>query len=180
MGVKEEKIDLHKSLLDQMHELYIKKNNDYGDSVHDTYERYGLTSFLVRMEDKLNRLRTLDTKRDSMKVTDERIEDTLMDLANYAILAIIEEKFRLKDLCSEVAEEVKLNPFKEQVPNTQPFQPVQPFNPNDYPFGPTITYDAKSQPRERNVFNYESQEYKDFKKADEEYRKSIIGDNLND
>lgn len=79
---------LHQELLDYMHNLYITKNHDYGNSVHDTYEKYGLTSFLVRIEDKLNRARTL-SKNDA-KVNDEKIEDTLMDMANYAILAVME------------------------------------------------------------------------------------------
>ena len=81
-------IELHKEMLDSMHNLYITKNHDYGNSVHDTYEKYGLTSFLVRIEDKLNRARTL-SKNDA-KVNDEKIEDTLMDIANYAILAVME------------------------------------------------------------------------------------------
>ena len=81
-------IELHKEMLDSMHNLYITKNHDYGNSVHDTYEKYGLTSFLVRIEDKLNRARTL-SKNDA-KVNDEKIEDTLMDMANYAILAVMD------------------------------------------------------------------------------------------
>ena len=81
-------IELHKEMLDSMHNLYITKNHDYGNSVHDTYKKYGLTSFLVRIEDKLNRARTL-SKNDA-KVNDEKIEDTLMDMANYAILAVME------------------------------------------------------------------------------------------
>ena len=81
-------IELHKKTLDDMHNLYITKNHDYGNSVHDTYEKYGLTSFLVRIEDKLNRARTL-SKNDA-KVNDEKIEDTLIDMANYAILAVME------------------------------------------------------------------------------------------
>lgn len=85
------KEQVHKELLDTMHDIYVKKNHDYGDSVHETYERYGMTSFLVRMEDKMNRIRTLDGTND-VKVSDERMEDTLLDLANYAILAIIELK----------------------------------------------------------------------------------------
>lgn len=42
------------------------------------------------MEEKMNRLYTLSNKE--AKVTDEKIEDTLMDLANYAILAIMERQ----------------------------------------------------------------------------------------
>ena len=84
----EHKIQLHQELVDYLHNLYITKNADYGDSVHDTYTKYGLTSFVVRLEDKLNRARTLSTKQ--ALVNDEKIEDTLLDMANYAILAVIE------------------------------------------------------------------------------------------
>lgn len=86
----EDKIELHEHLLAGLHDLYVRKNHDYGDSVHDTYVKYGLTSFLVRLEDKLNRARTLSTK-DGF-VADEKLEDTLLDMANYAILAVIEMK----------------------------------------------------------------------------------------
>ena len=82
------KIQKHQELLNVMHELYVTKNHDYGDSVHDTYLKYGLTSFLVRLEDKLNRVRTINQKEQLVK--DEKIKDTLLDLANYAILAILE------------------------------------------------------------------------------------------
>ena len=82
------KEQLHQELLDYLHNLYITKNHDYGDSVHDTYLKYGLTSFLVRLEDKLNRARTISQKEQLVK--DEKIKDTLLDLANYATLAILE------------------------------------------------------------------------------------------
>ena len=73
---------------DKMKDLYIRKNHDYGDSVHDTYMKYGITSFLVRLEDKLNRARTISFK--SQMVEDEKLKDTLLDMANYAILAVLE------------------------------------------------------------------------------------------
>ena len=81
-------IEMHKDILDNLHKLYISKNNDYGNSVHDTYKKYGLISFLVRIEDKLNRARTLTTREAA--VVEEKIEDTLLDMANYAILAVME------------------------------------------------------------------------------------------
>lgn len=83
-----EKIEKHKELLDYLHQIYIAKNHDYGDSVHDTYMKYGITSFLVRLEDKLNRARTISSK--SQMVEDEKLKDTLLDMANYAILAVLE------------------------------------------------------------------------------------------
>ena len=92
----EDKIELHSKLLDNLHNLYVTKNRDYGDSVHDTYEKYGLVSFLVRLEDKLNRARGL-SKRDAL-VLDEKIEDTLLDMANYAILAVIELRADQKEM----------------------------------------------------------------------------------
>lgn len=108
-------IDVHKKLLDDMHDLYIKKNADYGNSVHDTYEKYGLVSFLVRMEDKLNRVRNLNkdnVKILDVKVQDEKIEDTLMDLANYAILAIMELK-REKSFFK--TENAKYDTYQEEI-----------------------------------------------------------------
>jgi len=83
-------VQLHQELVNYLHNLYITKNTDYGNSVHDTYIKYGLVSYLVRIEDKLNRARTL-SKQERM-VNDEKLEDTLLDLANYAILAVIELK----------------------------------------------------------------------------------------
>ena len=83
-------------ITNEMHELYIKKNSDYGESVTNTYKDFGLVSFLVRMQDKLNRLKTLN-KKDS-QVKDESIRDTLVDLANYAILAVIELDKEKEDL----------------------------------------------------------------------------------
>lgn len=81
---------LHQELLDYIHKLYITKNKDYGSSTHDTYTKYGFTSFLVRLEDKLNRARVIS--QNEAKVSDEKLEDTLLDLANYAILAVMELK----------------------------------------------------------------------------------------
>ena len=81
---------LHQELLDYIHKLYITKNKDYGSSTHDTYTKYGFTSFLVRLEDKLNRARVIS--QNEANVSDEKLEDTLLDLANYAILAVMELK----------------------------------------------------------------------------------------
>ena len=79
--------------LESMKDLYLKKNHDYGDSVSKTFDEYGLVSFLVRMDDKMNRIKTLNKIQDTA-VRGEKIEDTLLDLANYAILALTEIEFR--------------------------------------------------------------------------------------
>lgn len=73
----------------EMHELYKRKNSDYGSSINDTYKKYGMVAYLVRMEDKINRARTLVQKQ-TQNVNDEKLRDTLIDLASYSVLAIME------------------------------------------------------------------------------------------
>ena len=45
--MREDKINMHNELLDKLSELYLTKNADYGDSVSETYKKYGMVSFLV-------------------------------------------------------------------------------------------------------------------------------------
>lgn len=73
------------SLCGELSETLIRKNHDYGDSVHDTYMEYGPVSFLVRIADKINRIKELSGGTDPV-VGDEKLKDTVMDLAGYAIL----------------------------------------------------------------------------------------------
>lgn len=98
-----EKEVIFQKYLNQMWDLYSKKNHDYGDSVSKTFDEYGLTSFLVRMDDKMNRIKTL-MKLDNVAVVGEKIEDIFLDLANYAILALTEIEDRKKKLLSEQVE----------------------------------------------------------------------------
>ena len=82
-------IETHKKLLDDMHELYKRKNADYGDSFAQLRKRY--PNFVcMRLFDKLNRLDTLMVPGYEAKVADEKLEDTLMDIANYAIMELVE------------------------------------------------------------------------------------------
>ena len=83
------KIEIHKNICDSLNDLYKKKNQDYGDSFGKSYKEYGLTMSCIRLEDKLNRLKSLN-KNGNAQVKDESIQDTLMDLANYAIMTLIE------------------------------------------------------------------------------------------
>lgn len=82
------KIDIHKNLCDLMHTTYKNKNSDYGDSFARVRAKYP-TAILIRLHDKLNRLETLMTGT-TQKVSDESIDDTLLDLANYCLLELVE------------------------------------------------------------------------------------------
>ena len=74
--------------------LYEKKNKDYGDSFHHTFEFYGPTVCAIRLEDKLNRLKSLVVRKAERQVEDESVEDTLIDIVNYAAMSLRE--LRLK------------------------------------------------------------------------------------
>ncbi len=78
----------HGNLLHQIHDQYIAKNTDYGNSFSETFEHFGLTAPIVRMWDKLQRIETLSHQ--TARVKEESIRDTLLDLANYAIMTVME------------------------------------------------------------------------------------------
>lgn len=85
------RIEIHKQLCEQMHELYERKNADYGDSFSQLRKRY--PNFVcMRLFDKLNRLDTIIQPGYELKVSDEKVEDTLMDIANYAIMELTERQ----------------------------------------------------------------------------------------
>ena len=65
-------------------ELFKKKNQDYGDAFAD----YGVVGVLVRIGDKLRRFQNINSKGIQV-VNDEGLRDTLIDLHNYAAMAII-------------------------------------------------------------------------------------------
>lgn len=72
---------------DELLQTFVDKNADYGNSFESSIEEYGLIAALIRMEDKMGRLRTLI--KSEAKVKDESISDTLRDLSNYALMASV-------------------------------------------------------------------------------------------
>ena len=72
----------------EMMELHRRKNSDYGNAAHESYKEFGLNSYIIRLNDKMRRLKSLTGRGVDISVKDESIEDTLMDLAAYAIMAI--------------------------------------------------------------------------------------------
>ena len=65
-------------------ELFKAKNRDYGDA----FAHYGSIGVLVRMGDKISRLKSI-TKSSITLVNNETLRDTLIDLHNYAAMAIM-------------------------------------------------------------------------------------------
>ena len=83
------KVERHKDLCLSLNTLYEKKNHDYGDSFHTTFEEEGMAMARIRLSDKLNRFKSL-SRQGGQQVNDESIKDTLLDLANYAIMTVLE------------------------------------------------------------------------------------------
>ena len=65
-------------------ELFKRKNSDYGDA----FANYGPVGVIVRMGDKIQRLVSVSNKKVSF-VNTESLRDTLIDLHNYAAMAIM-------------------------------------------------------------------------------------------
>lgn len=77
-----------KEVTEWMNNVYERKNADYGDSFSKTFEEFGLTSSAIRINDKTERFKKLI--KQEARVPDETIKDTLLDLANYAVLTLVE------------------------------------------------------------------------------------------
>ena len=83
------KVAHHRMICDEINELYAKKIHDYGDSFAQSFREEGMAMVRIRLGDKFNRLKAL-TRGGEQKVADESIRDTLIDLANYAIMTVLE------------------------------------------------------------------------------------------
>lgn len=81
------KVERFKLITECMTEVYTSKNADYGDSFSELNDEFGEQAGLIRLSDKLNRLKKLSVK--DPRVLNESKIDTLMDLANYAIMQIM-------------------------------------------------------------------------------------------
>jgi len=88
---KGDKTAIHMTICKQLNQTYQEKNADYGDSFGETYRKLGIISAVTRISDKTNRLISLAGKPEAERlVKDESIADTLLDLANYAIMTLAE------------------------------------------------------------------------------------------
>jgi hypothetical protein len=83
------KVEKHRELLNKLNEIYAKKNEAYGDSFGRTFKELGIMSAITRIYDKFNRIVAL-TKGAKNEIIDESIRDTLIDMANYCIMTVME------------------------------------------------------------------------------------------
>lgn len=82
----EEKIN---KACDELANLLKEKNKKYGNSFSKTADEFGNACIVIRLFDKLNRIKTLLLGNEEDNMKGESVEDTLTDLAGYAILSKI-------------------------------------------------------------------------------------------
>lgn len=96
----QEDVATFRKLTTEMNGLFARKRRDYGASTRETFAKFGPVSMLTRLNDKMARLENLLLRQECNSVTDESVEDTLLDLANYALITIIEREYQRKELRS--------------------------------------------------------------------------------
>ena len=93
------RVEQMKKIQSEALELFTKKNIDYGDA----FAKYGVIGVLMRIEDKLQRSMSI-TKNGVNLISDEGIRDTLIDLHNYAAMALMlldeQPNSRLTSFCN--------------------------------------------------------------------------------
>ena len=83
-------VERHMELCKALNDTYARKNHDYGDSFHLSFVEEGMAMPRIRLGDKMNRFKALSRDPDAGQVHDESLIDTLMDMANYALMTIME------------------------------------------------------------------------------------------
>ena len=89
-------VEQFKKMTAEMAALYEEKNRNYGNSFDKSLDEDGLLVSKIRLGDKYNRFSNL-LKQKSKGTSDESIVDTLVDLANYAIMTVMWMKDQQSD-----------------------------------------------------------------------------------
>lgn len=82
------KVEEFKAITEEMAKLYEVKNKNYGNSFDESLDEDGLLVSKIRIGDKFKRFSSL-LKMNSNGTPDESIRDTLIDMANYAIMTVM-------------------------------------------------------------------------------------------
>ena len=94
----EKKIHQHREIIENLNKIYRVKNKTYSDAASKNFDKYGLIYYLIKLSEKLDRLQSInllpeiDSKNMQVQ-TCESLNDTLMDIANYCIMAAIDLGF---------------------------------------------------------------------------------------
>lgn len=90
--------EIVEEITENLADTLVRKNHDYGDSFHKQYCKRGFIVPLLRLEEKFDRLESI-TKSKNILV-DETIDETLLDIAGYAVLTLVTRE-KLSEKLSE-------------------------------------------------------------------------------
>lgn len=79
-------VPFNKIVID-MANLHEKKNKDYGNAFGQLFNEYGLNYSIMHLHEKLNRIKSVHKNNSA---NNESIKDSLIDLANYAVMTLVE------------------------------------------------------------------------------------------
>lgn len=97
--------------------MIVKKNRMYGNSYFELREKYGPLAFVIRISDKVNRIESL---ANSDEVYFESYEDTVRDIAGYALLELVYLQMKQDTTSTEVIDTERL--FRALVGEGYPFE----------------------------------------------------------
>lgn len=84
----EKEIQIHSKILDDIHFMFKSKRKDYGPTTEMLLKKYGPVSMLTFLYTKLERVSNLIMS--DQAPNHESVKDTLLDLANYCIIWLLE------------------------------------------------------------------------------------------
>lgn len=113
------KVQEFRNIVNKMADTYEKKNSNYGDSFGKLFEELGAVSGLVPLYNKLHRATSLingDTNHF------ESLEDTLIDMACYAIMNVIEMRNKRDKECkgTEAPNITYVDNYEKYIPYVTP------------------------------------------------------------
>ena len=82
------RVNIHKGVCEHLSAMYAEKNQGYGSSYRKTRDKFN-NALLIQLNDKLSRLESLYAAG-AEEASGETAEDTLLDLANYCIMEVVE------------------------------------------------------------------------------------------
>lgn len=79
------------TIANEIGQLVEKKDKDYNSAFSKTLKEYGDVAYFLRIDDKLNRLKSLLLRSKDAEIN-ESVEDTLKDIVGYTLLMLKEKR----------------------------------------------------------------------------------------
>lgn len=81
--------DKYNKIFANLAKIYESKSADYGTTAHDLFVKYGEEYYTIMVEQKITRINNLSNAE---TINNESLRDSWADIANYAILRLLEDE----------------------------------------------------------------------------------------